>query len=125
MQLDACSMSTVRLPLGGSSGWGLRGKPDTPSTGEVERVHMSRQGVQEGYLFGGLAAGAYVVNLTPHQLARLNGFICHAKVCRKKLLSTGFDVNLTTITVRANKSYCKAYCFTMRSQSDPREGVRF
>ena len=33
--------------LRGPSGWGVRGKPDSPSTGEVERVHMPRQGVQE------------------------------------------------------------------------------
>jgi len=33
--------------LRGSSGWGVSGKPDSPSTGEVERVHMPRQGVQD------------------------------------------------------------------------------
>jgi len=68
------------------------------------------------------------VNLTPHQLARLNESKCRAKACRKKTLSIGFDVNLTTsttsttITVSAIKCYCKAYCFPLCSQSDPGKG---
>jgi hypothetical protein len=56
---------------------------------------------------------------------------CRAKACRKKILSIGFNVNLTTMTASTDiivsviKCYCKAYCFTLRSESDPREGVRF